>query len=115
MAYNKWVSGQAAREFNSQRLKFNDILSNTPGLTKQNPNDSKADNVLPYPLPNIVSILGDLTTDTTNTIRDFKIALKSPALTKNTKAQKELIAIIKHLEASQKELESIFKIVGKEA
>jgi hypothetical protein len=110
--YNKWVQGLATREFNAQRLKFKDLFNSTPDTTTQSPNNAKAGNTLPYPLPNIVPILGDLTTNTSNAIRDFKIALQSPVVKKNVKAQKEIADIISCLEKSQQELSRIFKIVS---
>jgi hypothetical protein len=114
--YNKWVSGQAAREFGAIKMKFNDLVSgNNKGYQTQSPNDARANNVLPYPISNTVSILGDLITNTTNVISDFKTASKSPLVQKDLKAQKEVKLIIDCLTNSLAELKQIFVVLDKDA
>ena len=112
MGYNKWVQGLASREFNAQRLKFKDLFSTNHDLTSQSPNDAKAGNVLPFPLPNIVSTLGDLSTNMSNSILAFNAALKHPNVVKDPKAQKELEAILSALKRSQHELNQVFVDIG---
>jgi hypothetical protein len=108
MYYNKWVSGLATREFNAQRLRFKDLY-NKSGDTYQSPNDSKASNVIPYPLSNAVPILGDLVVNTTNAIRTFKTSLENPVVKDDKKATAEVQSIISHLELSLREIDNIFK------
>ena len=112
MGYNKWVQGLASREFNAQRLKFKDLFSTNHDLTSQSPNDAKAGNVLPFPLPNIVSTLGDLSTNMSNSISAFKDALKHPNVEKDSKAKKELELILSALKRSQHELNQVFVDIG---
>jgi hypothetical protein len=113
--YNRWVSGQAAREFGAIKMKFNDLVGNDKGYRTQNPNDARASNVIPYPIPNTVSILGDLITNTTSAIANFKIALKNPLVREDEKAQKELQLIVNCLNNSLKELKQIFVVIDKNA
>jgi hypothetical protein len=107
--YNKWVQGQASREFSAQRLKFKDLFNTHHDLVTQSPNNAKAGNTLPYPIPNAVPILGDLTTSTTNAIRLFQNALKNPAIQDDEHAKTEISTILKYLKNSQQELNNIFK------
>jgi len=113
--YNKWVSGQAAREFGAIKMKFNDLLSKDKGYQSQSPNNSRAENVLPYPIPNTVSILGDLITNTTSAITNFKTALRNPLVQGDEKAKKELELITTCLNNSLKELKQIFVVIDKDA
>jgi hypothetical protein len=110
--YNKWVSGLASREFNAQRLKFKDLFSTNHDLTDQSPNDAKAGNVLPFPLPNIVSTLGDLTTNMSNSISAFSEALKHPNVKDDLKARKEIEIILTALKKAQHEINQVFTEVG---
>jgi len=113
--YNRWVSGQAAREFGAIKMKFNDLLGNDKGYKSQSPNDARANNVMPYPIPNTVSILGDLITNTTSAITNFKTALKNPIVQKDKKAQKELELVVGCLNKSLEELRQIFVVINKSA
>jgi hypothetical protein len=113
--YNRWVSGQAAREFGAIKMKFNDLVGNDKGYRTQSPNDARASNVIPYPIPNTVSILGDLITNTTSAINNFKIALKNPLVREDEKAQKELQLIVNCLNNSLEELKQIFVVIDKNA
>jgi len=110
--YNKWVQGLASREFNAQRLKFKDLFSTNHDLVTQSPNQAKAGNVLPFPLPNVVSTLGDLTTNMSNSILAFKSALKHPNVEKDPKAKKEIENILLALKKAQHELNQVFVEVG---
>ena len=112
MAYNKWVQGLASREFNAQRLKFKDLFSTNHDLTSQSPNDAKAGNVLPFPLTNIVSTLGDLSTNMSNSVLAFQDALKHPNVKKDPKARKEIETILQALKRSQHELNQVFVDIG---
>jgi hypothetical protein len=108
MQYNKWVSGIASREFNAQRLKFRDLVGQNFD-TDQNPNTAKADNVLPYQLVNAARILGDLLSNTSNAITEFKNALENPVVKKDEDMQKEINQTIFHLENSLEDLQHILR------
>lgn len=113
MAYNKWVSGIAAREFNSQRMKFKDLMSRDFD-TDQSPNTAKADKVLPYQLVNAANILGDLFTSTSNAINAFESALYNPVVKEDEKLTKEVTEMLTHLKDSLSCLKNIFKVVGRD-
>jgi len=110
--YNKWVQGQASREFNAQRMRFKDLVGRNKDDIDQSPNDAKAGNVLPFPLPNTASILGDLVTNHSNAMANFKAALKHPLVQNDEKAKKEINLIINCLKKSSEELKQIFVIIG---
>jgi hypothetical protein len=109
--YNKWVSGQASREFSAIKMKFSDLLGDDKGKNTQSPNDARANNVLPFPLPNTASILGDLLTNTTNAIGAYKDALKNPLVREDEQAKKEIENIVICLKKSLIELRGIFKVI----
>jgi len=111
MQYNKWVSGQAAREFSSQRMKFKDLVSQNFD-TDQSPNNAKANNVLPYQLINAANILSELITNTSSSINAFNNALESPVVRKDEKMTKEVKQMIEHLNDSLNCLRKIIKVVG---
>ena len=79
MPYNQWVKGIAAKEFNASRIYLKDIL-NQKEVNSQYPNDSKGDNVLPYPLPHLVSTLGNTLADLSNSENMIKDAANNPLL-----------------------------------
>jgi hypothetical protein len=108
MQYNKWVSGQAAREFNSQRMKFKDLVSQYHD-TDQSPNAAKADNALPYEVVNAANILSNLVADTVRTINAFKQAVESPVVAKDQKIKEEIAEIVIHLTHSLSYLKRILK------
>jgi len=113
--YNRWVSGQASREFGSIKMKYDDLIGTDKGYKTQSPNNARASNVLPYPIPNTVSILGDLISNTTSAINNFNIALKNPIVQKDKKAQKELELVVGCLNNSLEELRQIFVVINKSA
>jgi len=113
MQYNKWVSGQAAREFSSQRMKFKDLVSQYQD-TDQSPNTTKADNVLPYQLVNAANILGDLFTNTNNAINAFENALDNPIVKKDKNITAEVNEMITNLKDSMECLKRILKTANKE-
>jgi len=114
MQYNKWVSGQAAREFSSQRMKFSDLVSQNRD-TDQSPNTAKADNVLPYQLVNAANIISDLITNTSSAINAFESSLDNPVVKKDVKIQSEINEMVKHLKDSMKCLRSLVQTVNKSA
>jgi hypothetical protein len=111
--YNKWVSGQASREFSAIKMKFNDLLGNDKHSMSQSPNDAKGQNVLPYPLPNTASILGDLLTGMSNAISTYKTALNNPLVKEDEKAKKELELIKGCLEKALTDIKQIFTVLTK--
>jgi len=113
--YNKWVSGQAAREFGAIKMKFKDLTGQDKGKLTQSPNDARANNVLPFPLPNTASVLGDLLTNTTNSLTLFKDALKHPLIREDEKAKKEIELIVNCLNKSLLDLKQIFVVLTKSA
>lgn len=82
MPYNSWVKGIAAKEFSSSKVFLKDILNKKPFET-QHPNDSKADNVLPYPLPHLVESLGSSVVNVENSQRMLLDAINNPLLQDN--------------------------------
>lgn len=114
MQYNKWVSGQAAREFSSQRMKFKDLVSQYQD-TDQSPNTAKADNVLPYQLINAASLLGDLFTRTSSAINAFETSLENPVVKEDEKITSEVNEMLKYLRESMKNLKMILRVVGQHA
>lgn len=113
--YNKWVSGQASREFGAIKMKYDDLVGKGDKHNEQDPNNAKASNVIPYPLVNTVSILGDLVTNHDNALRDFRLALKHPLIVDDKKATAELNGVINCLTKASEELKQIFIIFGKGA
>jgi len=114
MQYNKWVSGQAAREFSSQRMKFKDLISQDYD-TDQSPNTAKADNVLPYQLVNAASIIGDLVSNTSSAINAFESALDNPVVKKDVKIQAEVKEILVYLKDSMSNLNNLIRTVNRDA
>lgn len=111
--YNKWVAGIAGKEFGTARVKFKDIVGKAADNTDQSPNTTKAGNVLPYPLPSAVSVLGDLAINTTNALTMFRTALKNPAIKENVKARAEIITTINALKKSLDCLNEMFQTFQK--
>ncbi len=108
MYYNKWVQGIAGKEFGTQRLNFKDIVNANKDHESQSPNTVKAGNSMPYPLPNTVSIFGDLIIHTSNALTMFKSSLKNPVVKNNKQTEKEIVEIINTLKRSLNELNSYF-------
>jgi len=110
LQYNKWTSGVASRELATQRVTLKDLFNKT---VYQNPNDVRADKVLPYPIPSTIEQLGDLYIKTGNSIQLFKQSLKNPIIQKNKDAKIKIISILKRLEIINKILKSIIYTTNK--
>ncbi len=108
MYYNKWVQGIAGKEFGTQQLKFKDIINANKDHESQSPNDAKAGNIMPYPLPSTVSVFGDLIIHTSNALTMFKSSLKNPAIKKNKQMEEEIAEIVAVLKESLTVLNSYF-------
>ncbi len=102
--YNKWVQGIASRDLASQKIGFKDIVRKNETHLDQNPNLSKAEPTMPHPIPNAVSVLGDLITQTSNAINLFRQSLRNPVLQNNKKAKAEISVILQELKLSMKVL-----------
>jgi len=94
--YNKWVQGIASRDLNGQKVGIKDILKQNDEHLDQNPNFAKAGNEMPYPIPNAVSVLGELIVFTSNSLNLFRLSLKNPAL-KDKNARGQIILIVNTL------------------
>jgi hypothetical protein len=94
MYYNKWVQGMASGQLASQKVGLKDILSQNDEHLEQSPNQRQDNNVMPYPVPNAVSVLGDLITSLSNNLTLFRQTLKNPVLEKDKYAKAEIILII---------------------
>lgn len=97
MYYNKWVSGIASRDLASQKIGLKDILKKNDEHMEQNPNLTKAGTVMPYPIPNAVSSLGEIITSTSNALNLFRQSLHNPAVQEEKRARAEIVLIIKYL------------------
>jgi len=95
--YNKWVSGIASRELASQRVSLKDLFSNP--YIDQNPNDAKADPVMPFPLQNVTQQIGDLYINACNTKEMFKSSLENPVIARNQIAKETVKEIVGKLDA----------------
>ena len=101
MMYNRWVSGQANKEFNAMHVKYKDLLGKgEPGDTDQGPNTAKAGNVLPYQIINAVNTIESLITSTHSAIKEFNDALKHPVIAKDKEAKEEINNITTQLNQS---------------
>jgi len=95
--YNKWVSGIASRELASQRVSLRDLFNNP--YVDQNPNDARAEPVMPYPLQSVVPQIGDLYIYACNTKDLFKSSLSNPLVAKNKIAKETVLDIVSKLDA----------------
>ena len=77
MQYNKWTSGMASRELATQHVTLKDLFDKS---VNQYPNDTKADKVLPYPLPSVIEQLGELFINAGNAQELFRMSLKNPII-----------------------------------
>lgn len=111
--YNKWVQGIASRELASQRIGIDEILDKNNEHTKQSPNDAEAEPVMIYPIPNAVSILGEIIMSTSNALALFRQALQNPAFEGKKVARAEIILIIKALKASMNILNNLISNIQK--
>ena len=80
MNYNKWVKGIASREFNSNKVFLNSLYDNQ--REKQYPDKAQAQNVLPYPMANLVPTIGNALVSLQSSISIIKNLIDNP-LVKN--------------------------------
>jgi hypothetical protein len=105
MNYNKWTSGIASRELATQRVTLKDLFDKT---VDQDPNNARSDKPLPYPLPNVISQLGDLYINACNARMLFRASLENPVVQKNVAAKEQIKTVIDKLSNIILELKQIF-------
>lgn len=105
MIANKWTTGISSRELNAQRVTLKDLFDKTSG--SQNPNDSKSDKILPYPISTCENDLMSLYEATTNLQQIFKNSLVYPLVNENEVTEKEVKVILKRLELVYKHIACI--------
>jgi hypothetical protein len=105
MNYNKWVKGIADREFNSQKAFLNDLFNKN--TDKQNPNLKRHQNVMPYPLNNLVPTLGNSIVGLQNSLSILENLKNNPVIKKESNNV--------HLEESIKNLKLAAELIQKAA
>lgn len=105
MNYNKWVKGIANREFNAQKMMVNDLFNNKN--QDQNPNAKQHNNVLPFPLSNLVSTLGNAIVNLQNSLNIMGSLKNNPLVKKESNSV--------HIEQSIKDITSAAELVYKAA
>lgn len=103
--YNKWVKGIANREFGSDKMFLNNLFGKNED--SQNPNMKRHQNVLPYPMNNLVSTLGNAVVNLQNSINILNILKDNPVVKKESNSV--------HLEQSIKDLTEAAKMIEKAA
>ncbi len=76
MNYNKWVKGIASREFGSSKVFLNSLYDNQ--REQQYPDAAKSQNVLPYPMSNLVPTIGNALVSLQSSITIIKSLLNNP-------------------------------------
>jgi hypothetical protein len=97
MNYNKWVQGIASREFNAQKVFLRDILGKT-NETQQYPNNVVNNNVLPYPLANLIPSLGTVISNLSIALNLVKNSNSYPLFREDSNNTKNLQDALKNLE-----------------
>ena len=106
MNYNKWVKGIANREFNAQKMMVNDLFNSKN--QDQNPNAKQQhNNVLPFPLSNLVSTLGNAIVNLQNSLNIMGSLKNNPLVKKESNSV--------HIEQSIKDITSAAELVYKAA
>lgn len=106
MNYNKWVKGIANREFNAQKMMVNDLFNGKN--QDQSPNaKQRHNNVLPFPLNNLVSTLGNAIINLQNSLNIMGSLKNNPLVKKESNTV--------HIEQSIKDITSAAELVYKAA
>jgi len=79
MDYNKWVQGIASREFSSKKVFLRDLLGK-PHEGEQYPNAIHNNNVLPYPLEELVKSIGNIVSNIDTSLKLLITANENPIL-----------------------------------
>ncbi|NBO99803.1 MAG: hypothetical protein EBU90_06705 [Proteobacteria bacterium] len=103
--YNKWVKGIASREFGSEKLFINSLFDNNQD--KQHPNTKNKQNILPYPMNNLIPTLGNAIVNLQNSINILNQLKNNPVIKKESNSV--------HLEQSIKTLIEASKLIEKAA
>ena len=106
--YNKWVKGIADREFSAQKIAVNSLFDDKN--KDQAPNARKQQNVLPYPLCNLVTALGNAIVGLSNSISLIE-ALKNNPLVKHESNAKHIEHAILNLQKSAEMIQIAAKSV----
>jgi len=113
MYYNKWVQGIASRDISGQKVGIKDILKKNEEHLDGNPNFSKSSPVLPFPIDNTVSLLGDLSLNTSNALALFRQSLRNPVVKKDKALKGQIILIITALKSITFILQKLFQKIGR--
>ena len=106
--YNKWVKGIADREFSAQKLMVNDIFNNDEN--DQSVNKQRKQNVLPFPLSNLIPALGNAIVNLQNSVNMIQ-ALKSNPIVKKESNNAHIEEALKCLNAASNLINSAAKSV----
>lgn len=96
MIYNKWVSGIAKRDLDSDVITVNDIVDRFR-------NRSQAPKVLPYPLNYILDFLGEIFVQTANLRRLLQQSINNPVI----KEKKEKINAVREINEKMDKVQQI--------
>lgn len=99
--YNKWVKGIADREFSAQKTIVNDLVKNNP--TEQYPNMKRSQNVLPYPLSNLIPALGNVIVGLNSSVTMLKELKLNPLVKKESNNE--------HIQSSIKKLNQAAELI----
>jgi len=103
MIYNKWVSGIAKRELDSEVITVDDIVDRFRNRTE-------APKILPYPLNNILDFLGELFVQSANLRRLLAQSINNPIVKEN----KEKILAVKEINEKMDKIQQIIFSVTKD-
>ena len=106
--YNKWVKGIADREFSAQKLMVNDIFNNDEN--DQSVNKQRKQNVLPFPLSNLIPALGNAIVNLQNSVNMIQ-TLKSNPIVKKENNNAHIEEALKYLNAASDLINSAAKSV----
>lgn len=96
MIYNKWVSGIAKRDLDSDVITVNDIVDRFRNRTE-------APKILPYPLNYILDFLGELFVQSANLRRLLAQSINNPIVKEN----KEKILAVKEINEKMDKIQQI--------
>lgn len=101
MNYNKWVQGIASREFSSKKVFIKDLLGK-PDEGGQYPNQVINNNIIPYPLNNLIPTLGTVITNLGISLNLTRSSLNNPVLKEGEENTANIHEAIKNLEEASK-------------
>lgn len=101
MNYNKWVSGVASREFSSKKVYIKDLLGKTTN-NDQYPNVVVDNNVIPYPLNDLIPALGTVISCLDTSLSLTKSSLNNPVLKEEASNVQNIHEALNNLEEAAK-------------